>query len=491
VPFERRPRSVSIPAVLLLLVLVCRAAAAPVAVAPDLLVWFNAPAREFTQSIPLGSGRLGALVFGGVEEERIVLNESSLWSGSPQTADRPDAAKYLPEIRRLLLEGKNVEAEKLTYAHFTSRGPGSGRGSGKDAQYGSYQELGSLRLTFAEGGESASDYRRELDLSSAVARVTYTRGGTRFTREYFTSAPDEAFVMRLTTDKPGALSFDAALERPERFEVRTDGPRGLLMTGQLNNGTDGKGMKYAAHLRVVNRGGTASTEGRSVRVKGADEVLLFVTAATDYMGFAGRRTPDPLAASARDMKRAVKSYSQLLNAHIADYRRYFDRVNLKLGPANNASASLPTPTRLKTAAEGASDPGLAALYFQFGRYLLISSSRPGGLPANLQGIWAEGVQAPWNADWHLNVNVQMNYWPAEVANLSELHAPLFANARHALTTTRAVGSRTSSRTLGVTRVPARARRGVRRRRARPGSVNTFGSTTSSRATESFCAASIL
>ncbi|MET0649486.1 MAG: glycoside hydrolase family 95 protein [Pyrinomonadaceae bacterium] len=425
-----RARSAGVPAVLLLLALVCSAAAAPDVVfrfdTQDLAVWFDAPAREFTQSLPLGSGRLGAMVFGGVAEERVVLNESSLWSGSSQEADRPDAAKYLPEIRRLLLEGKNVEAEKLTYAHFTSRGPGSGRGSGKDVQYGSYQELGSLRLKF-EGGDAASNYRRELDLASAVARVSYTQNGTRFTREYFTSAPDEAFVIRLTADKPGAVSFDAALERPERSEVTQDGARGLLLTGQLNNGTDGRGMKYAARLRVVNRGGSVSAERKAVGVKGADEVLLFVTAATDYKGFAGRRTADPSAASALDMGRAAsKSFGQLRVAHLADYRRYFGRVHLSLGPSNAAAASLPTPARLKAAAEGAHDPGLAALYFQFGRYLLISSSRPGGLPANLQGVWAEGVQAPWNADWHLNVNVQMNYWPAEVTNLSELHEPLFA-----------------------------------------------------------------
>ena len=411
---------------LLLLALLCRAPAAAAAAAPDLLVRFDEPAREFTQSLPLGSGRLGAMVFGGVAEERVVLNESSLWSGSPQDADRPDAAKYLPEIRRLLLEGRNVEAEKLVYAHFTSRGPGSGRARGKDIQYGSYQELGKLLLKF-EGGNEASDYRRELNLADAVARVTYTRDGTRFTREYFTSAPDEAFVIRLTADKPGALTFDAALERPERFEVKADGRRGLLMTGRLNNGTDGRGMKYAARLRVVNNGGNASAEGKTVSVKGADEVLLFVTAATDYAGFAGRRTPDPAITSASDLERAAsKSYRQLLNAHVSDYRRYFDRVTLKLGPANPSSSSLTTPARLKAAAEGARDAGLAALYFQFGRYLLISSSRPNGLPANLQGIWAEGVQTPWNADWHLNVNVQMNYWPAEVTNLSELHEPLFA-----------------------------------------------------------------
>ncbi|HEX8337120.1 MAG TPA: glycoside hydrolase family 95 protein [Pyrinomonadaceae bacterium] len=425
----------SVPAALLLLALVCRAAPAQTAAparargpaAPEHTVWLDAPAREFTQSLPLGSGRLGASVFGGVAEERVLLNESSLWSGSPQDADRPDAARYLPEIRRLLLEGRNVEAERLTYAHFTSRGPGSGHGAGKDVQYGSYQELGSLRLTFEGGEAGVSEYRRELDLSTAVARVTYRRGGVVFLREYFTSAPGEAFVIRLSADRPGSLSFDAALERPERFDVQADGARGLLMTGQLNNGTDGRGMKYAARLRVLNTGGSASAEGKAVSVKGADEVLLLVTAATDYMGFAGRRTPDPVGTSALDMGRAAsRTFVDLRAAHVGDYRRYFERVRLLLGLADDTAASLPTPARLKAAAEGANDPGLAALYFNFGRYLLISSSRPGGLPANLQGIWAEGVQAPWNADWHLNVNVQMNYWPAEVANLSELHAPLFA-----------------------------------------------------------------
>jgi alpha-L-fucosidase 2 len=418
---------------------VCRAApAAPSAqtdapgrarrpAAADQTIWFDAPAREFTQALPLGSGRLGASVFGGVAGERVLLNESSLWSGSPQAADRPDAARYLPEIQRLLLAGRNVEAERLTYTHFTSRGPGSGHGAGKDVQYGSYQELGTLRLTFAAGEAGVSGYRRELDLSTAVARVTYRQGGVTFLREYFTSAPGEAFVVRLSADRPGSVSFDAALERPERFEVTADGARGLLMTGRLNNGTDGRGMKYAARLRVLNTGGSVSSEGKAVSVKGADEALLLVTAATDYAGFAGRRTPDPAAASALDMGRAgLRSFANLRAAHVSDYRRYFDRVRLLLGPADDAAASLPTPARLRAAAGGAADPGLAALYFNFGRYLLISSSRPGGLPANLQGIWAEGVQAPWNADWHLNVNVQMNYWPAEVTNLSELHAPLFA-----------------------------------------------------------------
>lgn len=392
-----------------------------------LLVWFDSPAREFTQSLPLGSGRLGAMVFGGVESERVILNEATLWSGSPQDSDRPDAAKFLPEIRRLLLAGDNAEAERLVYRNFTSRGPGSARGRGANAQYGSYQQLGDLRLSFPAGAADVSNYRRELDIAGALARVSYTQAGVRHLREYFTSAPDEAVVLRLSASRAGSVSFDATLDRPERFEVSADGADGLLMTGQLNNGTDGRGMRYAARLRVVARGGRVTTEGRAVKVGGADEALLFITAATDYRGFAGRRTADPVAASAADMKRAAaKTFHALLAAHAADFRRYFDRVRLALGPPSPGAELLPTPARLKAFSEGEPDPGLAALYFQFGRYLLISSSRPGGMPANLQGIWAEGVQAPWNADYHLNVNVQMNYWPAESANLSELHRPLFA-----------------------------------------------------------------
>ena len=389
-------------------------------------MWFDTPAKEFTQSLPLGNGRLGAMVFGGVSQERIVLNESSLWSGSPQDADKSDAASYLPEIRRLLLEGKNAEAEKLVYAHFTCKGKGSGWGSGKDVPYGSYQTLGNLKIDFQGGGEVAG-YRRELDLESAIARVEYEQGGTKYLRQTFVSAPDQVIVVRLSANKSHSISFNTSLDRPERFDVTADGGSGLLMSGQLNNGTDGKGMKYALRLRALNKGGAVAVSGSSLVVKDADEVLLLLTAATDYMGFAGRRTADPLKASLVDLqKSSSKTFDSLLTAHARDYQRYFKRVTLQLGPEDSKLSSLTTPDRLKAYGDGAKDPGLAELYFQFGRYLLISSSRPDGLPANLQGIWADGVQTPWNGDWHLNVNVQMNYWLAETTNLSDLHQPLFA-----------------------------------------------------------------
>jgi len=393
------------------------------------LIWFDTPATHFTQSCPLGNGRLGAMVFGGVDEERVVLNESSMWSGSPQDSDRPDAAASLPEIRRLLLAGRNVEAEKLINDHFTCAGAGSHWGGGANVPYGCYQLLGNLRVKFIDDGQGASfrNYRRELDLAEAVARVVYDKGGVHYTREAFVSAPDQVVAMRYTADRRGALSFDVTLDRPERFETTAAGSDGLRMTGQLNNGVDGKGVRYAARLRVLPVGGSSAVSGTTLQVRGADEVVLLVTAATDILSFAGRRDDDPAGMAAGDIARAAsKQFSELRRAHIADYQGLFGRVGLRLGPVDSASVARPTPARLQALAAGTPDPGLMALYFDFGRYLLISASRPGGLPANLQGIWADNIQTPWNGDWHLNVNVQMNYWPAEPCNLSELAGPMFA-----------------------------------------------------------------
>ncbi len=266
-----------------------------------------------------------------------------------------------------------------------------------------------------------------LDLNNAISHMEYRRGGVTLHREMFVSAPDQVMVLHLTADQPGQISFDAHLDRPERFQTVTDGKNELLMTGQLDNGTDGKGVKYAARVRILNQGGEVSVRRNMLSVSKANEVVLLITAATDYQGFAGRQTKEPLAASLKDMNKAAKkSYQSLRQAHIADYQKYFDRVSLHLEPANADEANQPTPKRIEWAKLNGGDPGLAALYFNFGRYLLISSSRPGGLPPNLQGIWAEEIHTPWNGDWHLDVNVEMNYWPAEVCNLSDLTQPLFA-----------------------------------------------------------------
>jgi len=398
------------------------------AAAPDTTLWLAKPAKAFTESLPLGNGRLGAMDFGGIENERVALNEDSLWSGSVQNADRTNAAAALPEIRRLLLEGKNAEAERLVNRNFTCAGPGSNRGHGKDVAYGSYEVLGDLRLNFQYASTNeATDYRRELDLTTATARTEFSRGGVKFTREIFVSAPDQAVVVRLTADKAGQLTFDAALDRPERFKTVAVGNNELLMTGAMTNGAGGEGVKYAARLKALNTGGKISAVDGKIFVSGADEVLLFVTAATDYERFAKVSRRDVGAAAAKDLKAvSKKNYSELLTAHVKDYQSFYNRVKLDLPSAStNDITTKPTPERI-AAKDLANDPALAVLYFNFGRYLLISSSRPGDMPANLQGIWADSTSPPWSADYHLNVNIQMIYWPAEVCNLTELNEPLFA-----------------------------------------------------------------
>ncbi|MHB8522198.1 MAG: glycoside hydrolase family 95 protein [Limisphaerales bacterium] len=401
--------------------------AATIAVAsdPSTVLSFAKPATTYQQSLPLGNGRIGALVFGGVDEEQIVLNESSLWSGSSEDNDRADAYQALPEIRRLLAEGKNPEAANLVMKNFTCKGAGSGAGNGANVPFGCYQTLGHLRLHFANA-EPVAAYRRELDLASALARVSFQRGGVTFSREHFVSAPDEVFANRLSADKPGALSFSISLDRPERFTTTAVNDHELLMTGTLNDGRGGKGVSYAARLRVLATGGSVTADANKLVVKNADAVVLLFAAATDFHGFAGRQLSDPVAGTRNDLDQASrKTFAELRAAQKADHEKWFNRVSLNLnGGTASPNSALPMEQRLAGFAKGADDPELAALYFNFGRYLLISSSRPGGLPANLQGIWAEEIQTPWNGDWHLDINVQMNYWPAQVCNLSELQEPL-------------------------------------------------------------------
>lgn len=395
-----------------------------------------APGEHLFESLPLGNGRLGASLYGGVATERIVLNENGMWSGSPQEADRPDAHLALPEIRRLLLAGKNHEAEALVNANFTCSGKGSGFGTGANVPYGCYQVLANLTLTFPADHARlpVENYHRALDLHEAVARVSFDQGGVRFTREAFVSQPAEAVVIRLTASQPGQLSFDARLARAERANVTASGRDGLLIHGQLNDGYDGTdGVRYDGRLKAIAQGGTVETVGDALRVRGADEVVLLFTAATDIKrrSFAGRDVADPRATAEADLAGAsAQTFDQLRRAHLAHHQALFDRVSLALGGAAAPElARRPTFERLRAFQAGAADPSLAALYFNFGRYLLIASSRPGGFPANLQGIWADSIQTPWNGDWHANVNVQMNYWPAESTNLSELHEPMFALIR--------------------------------------------------------------
>ena len=389
-----------------------------------LCLWYRQPATNWMEALPVGNGRVGAMIFGGVAQEQLQLNEDSLWSGAPQDADNPEALQALPEIRRLLFEGKYAEAQILANGTLICKGRGSARGRGARAAYGSYQTLGDLKLDFGNGTNGVfTNYIRTLDLDSAVAGVSYQCDGVRFEREVFASYPDQVLVMRLAANKPGALNFTATLSRPEAAEVSAAGPNELLMHGQLWSGTNWDGMKYAARLRVINTGGEVATNGPALQVKGADNVVLLFAAATDYrMQLPDWRQGDPQAKTGEQINAAAaKSYRQLKSAHVADYRKLFRRVRLDLG--GTGTAKLPTDERLRAVAAGGKDPALTALYFQYGRYLMISSSRPGSMPANLQGLWCHTIQSPWNCDYHANINLQMLYWPVDVANLEECFEP--------------------------------------------------------------------
>jgi len=397
---------------------------------PSSVMWYRQPAEHFTQSLPLGNGRLGMMVFGGVEQDRVVLNEESVWSGAPAEDNRPEAYKQLPEIRRLLQQGRNVEAEQLVNETFTCQGKGSGHGNGANVPFGCYQVLGNLRLKFNTDPNTVTEYRRELDLRSAVAQLSYKANDVTFRREYFVSAPDQVAAVRLTADKKNTLDVSVALDRPERATVRAVNNNTLLMTGRLSDGQGGDGVRYIVRVRVVSVGGRITAKENRLQIGGADEVLLLIAGETDYRGNVPRQRvlEDPATKAEEVVSRAMaKPYARLRSDHKADYGRFFHRVSLTLGDGSNMSrkaASLPTDRRLAAFSRGGSDPALAALYFNYARYLLISSSRPGTLPTNLQGIWAEEIQTPWNGDYHLDINVQMNYWIAEVAALGDCHVPL-------------------------------------------------------------------
>lgn len=378
---------------------------------------------EWLKALPLGNGSLGAMVFGDVPMERIQLNEETMWSGSPQHSDNPIAAENLQRIRELLFEGRYREATELTNRTQVCTGAGSGSGNGKDVPYGSFQTLGDLWIDF-DCKDDYTDYYRDLDLETAVASVAYTQNGVRYRREIFVSRPDQVMVVRMTADRRGALSFTCRMTRPERFTIACEDGE-LVMSGALNDGYGGSNLRYMARLKAVTRGGETSCTDDALRVSGADEVILLLSASTDYrLDYPLYKGRDYVNITRRAIEQAEhKSYASLLKAHLKEYEPYFDRVSLRLG--TDLSDDIPTDERLERVKQGGDDEHLCELMFQYGRYLLIASSRPGTMPANLQGIWANKVQTPWNGDYHTDVNIQMNYWPAEVTNLSECQLPLF------------------------------------------------------------------
>jgi len=403
----------------------------------NLKLWYNQPAdasvpdspngwhddAEWLKSLPLGNGSLGVMVFGDVNRERIQLNEESMWSGSHHDSDNPEAALHQDKIRQLLFEGKYREATELTNKTQICKGSGSGHGNGANVPFGCFQTLGDLWIDWDKTGDY-KNYYRELDLNDAVVRVRYTQNGVNYEREIFTSYPGQVMVARFTADKPGQISFNCSMTRPERFSTHSEDDQ-LVMSGALSDGKGGDNLHYMARLKAVAKKGAITCNDSILSVKNADEVILLLSASTDYkLEYPKYKGRDYKTITKNNiLKAGEKEYTQLLKAHTDDYRQYFDRVSIDLG--GTQKDTIPTDERVNKFRQTKNDFHLTELVFQYGRYLLISSSRPGTLPANLQGIWANKIQTPWNGDYHTDVNIEMNYWPAEVANLSEMHLPMF------------------------------------------------------------------
>ena len=385
----------------------------------DLTLWYRQPAAKWVEALPIGNGAMGAMVFGQPAEEHIQFNEDSVWAGGPQDYIDPKASpEVLKEVRRLLFDGKQREAEQAAWDLMS-----------EPLRQMPYQPFGDLFIDFP-GHKNVTGYRRQLDLDSAVASVTYKHDGVTYRREIFASHPARAIVVRVTADKPGAISFRASLRSPHadiattKIDTETLAIRGRVAdfdnkrTKQVIRGR----LKLAARLRVVTDGGIVKVTDEVVQVKGADAATLVLVAATSYRDYQDV-SADPIARCASFMEKlAGRSYERLKHSHMEDHRRLFRRCSLDLG--RSETSELPTDERQSRLSEQP-DATFAALFFQYGRYLLIASSRPGSHPANLQGLWNDNLIPSWDSKYTVNINTEMNYWPAEVTNLSECHEPLF------------------------------------------------------------------
>ena len=385
----------------------------------SLMLWYTQPANEWTKALPIGNGRLGAMVYGGIEQEHLQLNEDTLWSGGPHDYDNPDAYQHLATVREQLEQGEYLNAETTAQKML-----------GRPKYQQAYVPLGDLFIDFPKG-EKPSEYRRELNMQNAVSKVTYRIGEARFTRTVFASQPDQSIVMRLECDTPGRIIFDLSMTSPHAFKSQTISGDTLSITGQLGpreetrliGPWDGEGTKFAAQVKVIVEGGTVVAQGDNISVRNADGVTLVYVAATSYVNYQDV-SGDPLKKVNNYLADVSgKSFEQLYQRHIDDYSELFDRLAINLG-GKGANENLPTDERLKRVTEGSADPLLAEQLFQYGRYLMIAGSRPGTQPLNLQGIWNDKILPPWGSKYTININIEMNYWVAEVCNLSECHEPL-------------------------------------------------------------------
>ncbi len=384
----------------------------------DLKMWYRQPAEQWIEALPVGNGRLGAMVYGRFTEEIIQLNEDTIWTGGPYQPSEPEGPRELPEVRRLVFEGKFRKAEEI-FGRIMATDP---RGHQK------YQPLGILQLKFPESG-AIDDYRRELDLDTAISAVSYRSAGIEFRREIFVSPVDQVIVVRMTADTPGQITCRVAITgahnsppRDESSTVEAKAPNTLILKGKTASyrGVEGR-VQFQAQVRVIPEGGNISAGDSDISVNAANALTLLIPAATNFVSYKDISGDPDARVNATLAAVEGKTYDRLREDHVAEHRRLFRRVNLDLG--TTMREELPTDERLRLFPDGR-DPQLAALYFQFGRYLLISSSRPGTRPPNLQGIWNEKMNPSWDSKYTTNINLEMNYWPAEAANLAECVEPL-------------------------------------------------------------------
>ena len=393
-----------------LLAIAASASAASAGDAGEMTLWYDKPGAKWTEALPVGNGSMGAMVFGGAPVERIQFNEDTLWAGQPHDYSHPGAASHLAEIRKLLFEGNQREATRLAGETFMS----------VPLRQMAYQAFGDIELTFP-GHDKPVEYRRQLDLSQAVTSVRYKIGDVTYTREVLASYPGQAIVVHVQADKPRKLDFTANLKCPHKGStVSALGAAGLVLRGQLPKPRSV--LSFEARLVVSTDGGAVKATDDGIEISGATSATLKLVAATSYKNFRDV-SGDPAARCEKAIAAiAQQSYAEMRKAHVADHRKLFDRVAINLGASDAAVAKLPTDQRIK--AFGKDDPQLAAMYLQFGRYLMIAGSRPGSQPANLQGIWNESNRPPWDSKYTVNINTEMNYWPVEAANLAECVLPL-------------------------------------------------------------------
>ena len=377
-----------------------------------LKLWYNQPSGStWENALPIGNGRLGAMIYGNVEKEIIQLNEHTVWSGSPNRNDNSLSLDSLNVIRQLIFEGKQKEAERIVNRVIIT----------KKSHGQKFEPVGSLQLAF-EGHDNFSNYYRELDIERAVTKTSYTIGNITYTREALASFPDRVVIMRLTTSKPGSISFTASFTTPQkRATIKATPQKELTIFGTTSDHETVKGMvNYKSIVRMKLEGGSLNANDTSLTVKNANAVTIYISIATNFNNYKDISGDENKRATEYLNKAFQKSYAAILPAHIAAYQKYFNRVKLDLGTTD--AVNFPTDERLKNF-NSTNDPQFVTLYYQFGRYLLISSSQPGGQAANLQGIWNDRINPPWDSKYTININAEMNYWPAEKTNLAELHEP--------------------------------------------------------------------